>query len=484
MNSILIRENVDIYIFPRINKIHRNNAFTQLTIGDLHANAIKLLFFLLKQGVITHITEKDYINLVNIYRKNVYDLKKRDLVLFDKIIGKIKCNKIGKLRLLGDESADRGSNDYFIFKILEALHKQAVPVEILLSNHGIEFIEGYETRRYMPSRIPSRPPYFQSISMVNLEILIQKGLIVREEILNIYTKVYKTSLKAMSYGLTEDIKSEITLYSHAPIGLGTVKNLANLFKISFKSRTARQLAETIDKINSKFQESVMANTVHKLFKWGMHDDPFLCLTWNRDYDFLERPLKKEDFALNYVHGHDSNEPSQGNIVNLDNDLGKGEQANKDEYTALYSHEIQLADLTELIPSPKINYLNKVKEIGYCRKPPFLLFTNKASIANRDERAVEARDALLKREYFNDSIASSLLIGLFLGVLLWRCIALLGKLLKNLENRGEDLSNFKPPINISVNEASPTLKLFSMKKNRAKCLEAGDNNAKERSLVNR
>ncbi len=68
MSLQLLKIHVDIYNFPVVDQVHRSDTSTQLTIGDLHGNAIKLLYFLLKQGVVNNITEKDYIELVSIYR--------------------------------------------------------------------------------------------------------------------------------------------------------------------------------------------------------------------------------------------------------------------------------------------------------------------------------------------------------------------------------------------------------------------------------
>ncbi|MCZ6913710.1 MAG: hypothetical protein O7C59_03970 [Rickettsia endosymbiont of Ixodes persulcatus] len=460
MGLQLVTVTVDIYNFPVLDQIHRSDV-SQLTIGDLHGNAIKLLYFLLKQGVVNNITEKDYIELVGIYRKDIFSIEKKDLALFNKIIDKLKCKKIGVLRLLGDEFAgDRGSNDYFTLKILEKLHEQSVQVEILLSNHGIEFIEGYEKKKFLPSEIPYRAPYFQSVSMLNLEILIQKGFVSRKEVISIYNKAYKPSLRVISYSLTEGVNPGITLYSHAPIGLDTIKNFARKFKIIFKSKTAPQLAATIEKINAKFQTFVISNTIHKLFKWNRNGDPFECLTWNREYENLNRPAEITGFSLCFVHGHDSNEHSENNIFNLDNFLGKGEQENKGEYTILFSHEVPLSELLHKLNSRKSIVWKDLdrKELNFCtRKPnPFTLFANKQPLpillqtkALTFDRRNALSNKVIKRPGFDYTAADSVFISIFFGFLIWQWINLLGKFIRHLENRVSNLLSESSDTNKAI-----------------------------------
>ena len=63
----------------------------ELTIGDLHGNAIKLLYFLIKQQIINNINRKEYKKLVDIYNKSVDRLEKKNLDSFNKIVEKIEC---------------------------------------------------------------------------------------------------------------------------------------------------------------------------------------------------------------------------------------------------------------------------------------------------------------------------------------------------------------------------------------------------------
>lgn len=252
-----------------------------------------------------------------------------------------------KVRLLGDELADRGNNDYFTLKILEKMAESRVPVEVILSNHSVEFIEAYEKRDQFTS--PMLNSYFAK-SMEYLQYFINEHHVSRKEILEIIRKVYKPILKAISYSLSED-KKEITIHSHAAIGLNTVKSLAKAINVYYRAATTIELAETIDEINKKFQEHVQANTVHTLYtrvdmlkgfkesdKVDLRYTPWVFIMWNRAYNKIFRPAKHSGYKVSFAHGHDSSDPKQekDHIYNLDNNLGKGPPNNKDVYTVLYT----------------------------------------------------------------------------------------------------------------------------------------------------
>ena len=275
------------------------------------------------------------------------------LKLFNGILAKLQFNKTVGIRLIGDELADRGSNDYFILKVLEKLQQHNVPVEILVSNHGIEFIETCE--KHKDFRSPMLYEGGHAPSLKSLQILVEKGLVLREEVLDIAKNAYQPTLKALSYSLSED-KSEITIYSHAGIGLTNIIALADLLKVDYVDDTAQQLADTIDAINIKFQEHVQNKTVHTLYDFGeMHRGyegqaneraPFVFLMWNRFYQGLKRPPMNFNYRLNFVHGHDSTEKTHENIYNLDSPLGKFDpfksaHNNIGEYTVLYSPTNQI-----------------------------------------------------------------------------------------------------------------------------------------------
>ncbi len=183
-----IEEEVNIYQFPSIDEVHKREPGIQITIGDLHGNAMKLMFMLIKHGIATNIDEDDYNKLAAIYQTT--SLTEEQLVKFDKILSKITFSGDSLVRLIGDELADRGSNDYFTLRILEKLKEHNVPVEILVSNHGIEFIKAYENKEKNKFSSHALGPE-QALSMKNLQGLVDQKMVKREEILAIIDKSYK-----------------------------------------------------------------------------------------------------------------------------------------------------------------------------------------------------------------------------------------------------------------------------------------------------
>lgn len=337
-------ENTDICEFPT--SILTEPDKNQLTIGDLHANAIKLIYILIKHDIAKNLNKKDFDKLVSIYKKDVNDLKKADIDEFDKIIEQTSFNTDLAVRLIGDELADRGSNDYFVLKILDKIHKSKVPVEILISNHSLEFIEPLEKNTDFQSK---RLEMYHTESMYNLKILIDKKIISREEINKITDNAYKPKLKAISYSLNPET-NEITVFSHAPIQLYDIEDLAKAAKVEFENKTIFELAKTIDNINEKFQNNVKNNTLHNLYvsdeilgyysgynaQYGRSsNNPLVRIMWNRNHN-LDRPYETNGYKINYVHGHDIDSISNNNIYNLDNLLGKSKRYTKGLYTVLYT----------------------------------------------------------------------------------------------------------------------------------------------------
>lgn len=361
MTHTLIVENVDIFRLPTLDLQHREHKEIQITIGDLHGNAMKLMFMLVKHGIATNIDEAEYKELVRIYETSVHNLTVASLEGFNRILSKVTFNSACLVRLIGDELADRGSNDYFTLKIIEKLHISRVPVEIILSNHSIEFIEARETQNNFHAPL-LRDGHAQS--MENLQILVEKGIVRREEIWTIADTCYKPNLRAISYSLSED-KTAITIYSHAGIGLNTIQSLADKLSVAYQDSSASDLAQTIEIINQKFQEHVRNNTVNSLYTReqmyrgyqgcdDLRDAPFEFIMWNRLYQHIHRPISHNRYSVYFAHGHDSRVLTRDNVYNLDNQLGKPEQ-NSGRYSVLYSQESKLTPVMRLTESKETEF---------------------------------------------------------------------------------------------------------------------------------
>ena len=363
MSHILVKEQVDIFKLPQVDERYLSAPGKQISIGDLHGNTMKLLFLLVKHGIAKNLTAADYQDLVDIYKTR--PLSKENLKAFNLILDKIEFNADTKIRFIGDELADRGNNDYFTLKVFEKLHKNKVPFETLASNHSIEFIEAYEIQDNFHAPMLSQGGHAPSLE--SLQDLGARDVVTRDEVIEL-TRYYKPSLKLISYSLNED-HSNITLYSHAAIGINTIKKVAEKLGVDYLDADSTELAQTIDSINEQFQKHVESNTVHTLYDrrnmeagYSGHADltdaPIEMLMWNRLYgeDIIERPNNLNGFSLNYVHGHDSNDPKLVNNYNLDNILGKAQSLNQGEYTVLYSTESQL--IKKVLTSEEVEAIRK------------------------------------------------------------------------------------------------------------------------------
>lgn len=127
----------------RIKPTKHTHKITQFTVGDLHANFVKLIYVLIRNGVCQLSTPK-YNELVALYEQKP-PLTKQQLQQFRNIIDRdlhiIDTSIL--VRLIGDIIADRGRNDYFVLKILSKLKQAKVPLSILMSNHDQTFLTAY-----------------------------------------------------------------------------------------------------------------------------------------------------------------------------------------------------------------------------------------------------------------------------------------------------------------------------------------------------
>lgn len=357
MSKRMIQEQVNIDIIPVKQK---GNVATNICVGDLHGNAIKLLYFLVRHGICS-ISPTDYERLVQIYKTRQEDLNSDLIHEFNKIVSGLQISKSNTLvRLIGDELADRGSNDYFVLKILQKLHDGGVKTEILLSNHGIEFVAAYElfeqrNKEFAPTLLD---PFHHAPSLYALSNLVKKGLVTHQEVFNIISSSYKPNLKLIGYSL--DLKTgSITIFSHAGMGLKVIKMLAKKFEVSYHDDSIFTLANTIEKINKEFMLSVMGDKVNRLYsrnemmkgylgKMKLNDNNALeFVLWNRAYEELDRPIRHNGYSVSFVHGHDSTEKSIGNIYNLDDSVGKDITLHQGEYKALLSDEVRYSQQVEL-----------------------------------------------------------------------------------------------------------------------------------------
>lgn len=345
-------DGVNLYERPETLESYRVSEGSEITLGDLHANTMKLLFMLVFHGI-AHISAENYRELCEIYKKekpNREDFQRfRELLDTMEFVDDNIRNTI-LIRLLGDELADRGQNDFFTLLLLKKLHEVNIPVKILSSNHSIELIEAIEVKQKQPlkSLLPHRfMGLYTQLSIFNLADAIDNRNVNWNEVMEIYNQVYTNMSCVLSYTLDKE-NNGITLYSHAPVDVEVIENLASVWGLEYDDSTAQTLAESIDRINQYYQDCTKANKTHELYSGenmehaasgfvSKTENPFLFLMWNRDYTQIERNAKHNGYFVSYVHGHDSGELAPGaNVRNLDNRLGKDIKDSSGTYTAVCS----------------------------------------------------------------------------------------------------------------------------------------------------
>ncbi|HAT8917499.1 TPA: Dot/Icm T4SS effector WipC [Legionella pneumophila] len=338
-NELYVKQ-ANLKQYPR--EINSYPPGVEITIGDLHGNALKLLYFLIRNDVIK-IDKEDYKLFVNIYQKNPNELTTKDLSFFQIIVNSAEINTQHKIRFLGDDLCDRGMNDYYTLVIYKKLDQANVPFEVILSNHGNFFLTAYER----PEQSFNYNPYGEGEnestvqSMLNMGRLIDRGLIDKQDILEMIQYHYLKHIVLPGYTHNKD-KNELTIYTHAPIDLEIISALANDLQVPFKDSNLYELTKSLDAINSKIKQWILSNTFTRHYKElnEAHNQtntpsPIKQILWNRDYSILDRHANPNNkpYGINYVHGHDS----MPNVFDLDNLFGKGEDFYQGPYAVHITH---------------------------------------------------------------------------------------------------------------------------------------------------
>lgn len=381
------------------------------TVGDMHGNALKLLNTMILTGAATLPTGAPPANIVKllglkkslepntyyqlfveIYDKPIGFWNKDNIAVLQHFLGALEINKNAHLRLIGDELADRGKCDYFTLKLLEKLKKGGAEVEILLSNHGAEFIKMHEAGKDYEDSLGDG----QAASAANLQVLIDAKAINQSEVNGLYDNVYKGMLKIIAYDLDDggNIANIFSIYTHARMGeaeildmgygildYANMEDYADLFP--FTKTELRALKKLITRLDEKMQNGESINgkdfralideinrvvtynagekTLGRMIELGFNEEehlklskddqrervnghdldarkyPFYKAIWNRD---TPKPRPK-DCEIRFNNGHDTKEDPEHPSTTLDNDVGKsgGKQTYIHNEKKLVSHSL-------------------------------------------------------------------------------------------------------------------------------------------------
>lgn len=338
-----------------------------IALGDLHGSAMKLLHFLIQQGVI----ETDRENYNEFYKLYMADNDENTVKRTKFLVNKFVVNKeCPFLRFLGDDLADRGANDFITLLIFKKLADNGVKFDINISNHTVEFYTGYDCFTKREETLPfeecnffscnqvdsSRDPIWRSQvgmdeqttrSMYNLQALIMYKFLEEPE-LNELVSMHQQHSTILSYALSDD---GIRLYTHAPVDLAIIQDLTRKWNLPYRDETPLELAATIDLINQTYRTILLKDGFSKMIDMNAlslysnsgradvqklltreiaQQYPLERIVWNRDYNMDRSAKHPKGYQVGFVHGHDSNtayynRPEAAHITNLDSNFGKFDQ---------------------------------------------------------------------------------------------------------------------------------------------------------------
>ncbi|MFA5960147.1 MAG: Dot/Icm T4SS effector Wip [Tatlockia sp.] len=348
-------------------------------------------------------------------RLSLQELDLKDIpVKFNAILSKLETvSEKTLVRLIGDELADRGSNDYYTLKLLGFLHTNKVNVNIIGSNHSNEFIRAYEQLDYaLPEGGMDGK---QRKSFAGLKLLLDENIVSKEEVTQLVNEAYKPTLKILDYTLSND---GITLFTHAPVRFDRIERIAARLGVVYDDSTNKALAATIDKINTRFADIVKNNKVQEYCSVNLlagkadamepaevEKFPLIDIMWNRWDEKKDtedaRPGKVNNYPVLYVHGHDPYQSKYPHVVNLDTECGKGMRR----------------ELENKVAQAQDAILNKTEDSEYAEK--YLESLNEYKVLDSNEKGLGQKHSLRRigEEYRQSQLMSpAKRTGLITGVL--------------------------------------------------------------------
>lgn len=305
---------------------------SHVSVGDMHGNALKLIYVLIEEGVLD-VNKDNYRQLRDIYKKPVSQLTKADLQKFERIVQEANVDASRSLTLIGDELADRGNNDFYTLLVLKKLHDSKLDVDIMVSNHSVEFLRDYVKSKFTGQYMLGPG---QGQSLTNMQALIQRGLVDENVVRQMVQTTYQPMVKGIGYTISED--GSLSIFSHAPIGLETIEALAQKFNIPYQEDSPLALITTINAINEEIQVLFSQNQLAWLIDDEGHSDPrkpisptkpLMRMVWNRALGSeLRTEPRTQNYQVNFVHGHigDGAIKQHGQALpshqNLDTSFGK------------------------------------------------------------------------------------------------------------------------------------------------------------------
>lgn len=342
-------EKVDITRCPNNPVSHQGRNYSEkdfVTLGDLHGNAGKLVFFLVKEGIASFEPAENCQKILDFYNRNQavtnFPINQELSRLIKTMVIK-KPPDVPQVRLIGDELSDRGKNDGITIEILKKLHNAQPSFEIMVSNHSIEFLRDISGLENMlcPGCITSIQPIKKILSQ---KVEREKNL---KDIKNFINEVYMKHLKLIS--VTPQSDGNPVVFTHAPtepkLVYAAAKELgaATQPDCDTEENLRKNITICADKINLNYLEklksafndsNVQNNILQKNMSTGADGktlyQPIADLFWNRHTG------KREYEPWKTANGHNTPEGLnfKRSTFELNNLLGKNSFYNNWNYQVL------------------------------------------------------------------------------------------------------------------------------------------------------
>lgn len=289
------------------------------TYGDMHGNAMKVMWSLIQSGAAT-LDEQSYKAMWSLYDEKwpaltISETEANELA-FNELLKKVRFTSGANVRFLGDILCDRGKSDLLTLKVLEAAKDNGVALEIIHSNHDDMFRQAmdvdYDIKDFNYNE------QFNS-TVVGVYELIKQNNEYRQKIKNLYNKVYTPGVtnKLISYELSNN-GQHIDIFMHAANSPDIIDRLINrLAKMTGKTakkltpikhhgtkESAITMAAKIDYLNELYAELMNSDKWENL-KAELGDEekgPLHDLLWNHGSSLENYSKYKSYCAVHNGHG--------------------------------------------------------------------------------------------------------------------------------------------------------------------------------------
>lgn len=438
-------DKINLRIYPS----YHNKLITQFTMGDLHGNAIKLIYTLVRNGICQLISDepqKIYSKLISIY-ESPEPLSQENFFLFNHIIDNylLIIDTKTLVRFIGDCFADRGKNDWFTLKVIYKLKHAGVNFRTVLSNHDCRFLcaMGLNGAKADINAIKAKSEDKQNAdSFFGLKKTINAGLVRLDEVLAMLRGAYLPSLVMLDFSLNSC--GVLSIFTHAPCDLKSIKDLSNQFGTLYEDATNEDLVNTINAINHELDFCIQHDLLGLVLK---KDTPAYDLMWMREKKLMllrNNIETREVKNIIFIYGHDKkslNVPQ--NVIRIDNYLGRGDLGSGNEKNISYlSNEPVSLKTIFSVTNPNINKI-------YAREESELI----SIIANRFKQRLE-RESLMSEKIKINQILKNLNALLESNKIQTR---------QNINIIPSFLLNLSPQVYFCANTSICLITLFALKK---------------------